>query len=59
MYRVKGILALVGEDRRCILQGLHRLHGLSEGAPWQRRHGAPVPGGCTIRTCRDWLVTSA
>ncbi|MGX9225623.1 CobW family GTP-binding protein [Streptomyces albus] len=36
LYRIKGILALAGEDRRCVLQGLHRLHELSEGAPWQR-----------------------
>ncbi|CAL9355162.1 CobW family GTP-binding protein [Streptomyces albus] len=36
LYRIKGILALAGEDRRCVLQGLHRLHELSGGAPWQR-----------------------
>ncbi|UNS95449.1 GTP-binding protein [Streptomyces tubbatahanensis] len=34
LYRLKGIVALAGQDCRHVLQGVHRLHELRPGAPW-------------------------
>ncbi|MDQ7988914.1 MAG: GTP-binding protein [Candidatus Dactylopiibacterium sp.] len=35
LLRYKGILALAGEPRRLIFQGVHRLAGFDYGRPWQ------------------------
>lgn len=36
LLRYKGVLALRGDDRKVILQGVHRLSGSDYGAPWAR-----------------------
>lgn len=39
IFRLKGILAIANDDRRCVLQGVHRLFELRPANPW----GADVP----------------
>ena len=34
LYRYKGILALAGEDRQIVLQGVHMLLTAEAGSPW-------------------------
>jgi G3E family GTPase len=36
IYRLKGIIALTGDTRRSILQGIHRLYELRTATPWGR-----------------------
>ena len=41
LLRYKGVLALRGDERRVVLQGVHRLSGSDYGAPWsegEQRH---------------------
>ena len=41
LLRYKGVLALRGDERRVVLQGVHRLSGSDYGAPWsegEHRH---------------------
>ena len=39
LFRIKGIVAIEGDERRHVLQGVHRLHELRAAEPWgaQRR----------------------
>ncbi|TFZ01298.1 CobW family GTP-binding protein [Ramlibacter rhizophilus] len=41
LYRIKGILAVAGDDRRHVLQGVHRLLELKPSTPWAA-HERPV-----------------
>ncbi|MNK57220.1 putative GTP-binding protein YjiA [compost metagenome] len=34
MLRYKGVLAIAGEPRRLIVQGVHRVAGFDYGSPW-------------------------
>ncbi|MBI5721527.1 MAG: GTP-binding protein [Burkholderiales bacterium] len=34
LFRIKGIVAIEGDDRRHVLQGVHRLHDLRVAEPW-------------------------
>lgn len=34
IFRIKGIVAIEGDDRRHVLQGVHRLHDLRVAEPW-------------------------
>jgi len=36
LYRLKGVLAVDGDDRRFVLQGIHRMFDLAPSAPWGR-----------------------
>ena len=44
MLRYKGILAVRGEDRRLVFQGVHRITGFDYGRPWE----AGVPRETTV-----------
>lgn len=35
MLRYKGVLAIAGEPRRLIVQGVHRVAGFDYGSPWE------------------------
>jgi G3E family GTPase len=37
LFRFKGILAIAGDDRRYVLQGVHRLVDLHSADPWGAR----------------------
>jgi len=36
LYRLKGVLAVDGDERRFVLQGIHRMFDLAPSAPWGR-----------------------
>ena len=36
LMRYKGVIALAGDERRVVLQGVHMLMGTDRGAPWKR-----------------------
>jgi G3E family GTPase len=46
LYRYKGLIAVRGDERRLVVQGVHRLHDLQAGEPW----------GTQERSCRMVLI---
>lgn len=37
LYRYKGLIAVRDDDRRLVVQGVHRLHDVQPGEPWRTR----------------------